>query len=66
MPPSPEEDAARNDRLAEGNRKRGAPTSKGDTGGNALDAGQPEPPVPSKNAPSPRSPHVQDVHRDER
>ncbi|HWH08410.1 MAG TPA: hypothetical protein VNX21_04360 [Candidatus Thermoplasmatota archaeon] len=45
-PEQPERDVARNERLAEGNLKRGAPVADGQTGGNALSGGQTEPPVP--------------------
>ena len=68
----PKEDAERNERLAEGNRARGAPVADGQTGGNALPGGQTEPalptevtdpPVPSKESPTARSPHTQDAKR---
>lgn len=39
------QDAARNERIAEGNLQRGAPVAEGRTGGNALTEGQTEPPV---------------------
>lgn len=43
MSGGPRADAARNERLAEGNRRRGAPVADGSTGGNALPGGQTEP-----------------------
>lgn len=65
-----EEDAERNERLAEANLARGAPLAEGETGGNALSGGQTEPalpaevtdpPVPSARSPTARSPHTQDA-----